>query len=75
MKTKENKKLTLNKTTVATLTGAQQRNILAGAADDEYSACWENLLTLYHCDLIWTGDQKPKTETENQVVAQQGNVA
>ena len=72
MKTKENKKLVLNKTTIATLNGDEQKNILAGADPLEYSACWENLWTAYHCDMVWTGDQKPKTETEEQQVYQQG---
>lgn len=73
MKTNENKKLTLNKSTVATLTGDEQKKVLAGAADTEYPKCWENLWTLYHCDMVWTGDKEPEKETQR--VARLGNGA
>jgi len=53
------KKLALKKATVSNLdvlTREAQHNIKAA-----YKGCWENLWTLYYCDLIWTGDQKPET--------------
>ena len=69
MDTKENKKLVLNRTTVATLTGDEQKKILAGA-DTEYSKCWENLWTWYHCDMVYTGDVEPEVETQQRVAKQ-----
>jgi len=62
MKTNENKKLTLNKSTVAHLTGEEQQHILAGAED--IPACWENLWTIYHCNVIYTGDVDPRDQTQ-----------
>lgn len=68
MKTIENTKLILNKTTVSTLTDEKQKSILAGAA--EIPPCWENLWSLYHCDVIYTGDKDPREETQAQAVQQ-----
>lgn len=51
------KKLALNKETVSNLdilTREAQREIAAGNA---YSDCWENLWTMYYCDVIWTGKE------------------
>jgi hypothetical protein len=45
---KTKKKLVLNKQTVSTLTAKELSKVKAGIA------CWENLWTLYHCDVIYT---------------------
>jgi hypothetical protein len=44
------KKLELNKQTVSNLTDHQLNEIKAG----QQPACWENLWTLYYCDIVWT---------------------
>ncbi|MCK4762386.1 MAG: class I lanthipeptide [Candidatus Aminicenantes bacterium] len=44
------KKLSLNKKTIANLTKQELSEIKAG-----YKPCWENLWTMYHCDLFYTG--------------------
>jgi len=45
---KTKKKLVLNKQTVSTLAAKELSKVKAGVA------CWENLWTLYHCDVIYT---------------------
>jgi len=42
------KKLELKKNTIANLTTQEMSVIKAG------KACWENLWTLYHCDVVYT---------------------
>lgn len=48
------KKLELNKQTVSNLSKDQLNSIKAGKCDP----CWENLWTLYHCDVIYTGEME-----------------
>jgi hypothetical protein len=48
----ETKKLELNKQTIDNLTNEELADIKAGA----HKPCWENLWTLYHCDVMYTGD-------------------
>jgi natural product precursor len=43
------KKLELKKRTVANLTKQEMSEIKGG-----YRACWENLWTLYNCDVVYT---------------------
>lgn len=57
------KKLELNKQTIANLTKEELLHIIAGKHD----ACWENLWTLYHCDVMYTGP--PDTEPLQQEAA------
>jgi len=42
------KKLELKKKTIANLTTEEMRVVKAG------KGCWENLWTLYHCDVVYT---------------------
>lgn len=49
------KKLKLNKRTVSNLSRTDLSDIKAGVQ----RGCWENLWTLYHCDVIYTGDPQP----------------
>jgi len=46
------RKLELNKNTIANLTGKEMKEIKGGRKDP----CWENLWTLYHCDVVYTGE-------------------
>ena len=46
-------KLTLNKQTIADLTGAEMGEAKGG---DYYTPCWENLWSYYNCDGLWTGN-------------------
>ena len=48
------KKLNLNKQTIANLKRQELSDIRAGN-DRQQRACWENLWTLYHCDVVYTG--------------------
>jgi hypothetical protein len=52
------KKLTLNKETVAHLEtlGRKEQKEVKGADAAAYEPCWENLWTLYHCKVMYTGD-------------------
>lgn len=55
MKKSHNKptdKLELNKQTISDLTTKELSDIKAGGQDP----CWENIWTLYHCDVMYTGD-------------------
>lgn len=45
------KKMELNKQTVSNLTDNQLNDIKAG----KLAPCWENLWTIYHCDVVYTG--------------------
>lgn len=51
-----NKKLKLNKKTVSDLTRNELAQIRAGEA-----ACWENLWTLYYCQVVYTYVPPPPT--------------
>jgi hypothetical protein len=57
------KKLELNKQTIVNLTNEELEDIKAGKHDP----CWENLWTLYHCDVMYTGP--PDTEPLQQEAA------
>jgi natural product precursor len=46
------RKLELNKNTIANLTGKEMKEIKGGRKDP----CWENLWTLYYCDVVYTGE-------------------
>lgn len=46
---KPKKKLVLNKQTVSTLASKELIEIKAGV-----NPCWENLWTIYHCDVVYT---------------------
>jgi hypothetical protein len=48
------RKLELNKQTIDDLTKDDLQEIRAGKA--KYEPCWENLWTLYHCNVMYTGD-------------------
>lgn len=48
------KKLELNKKTIAGVNWQELKKIKAGG-EAAFKACWENLWTLYYCDLIYTG--------------------
>lgn len=50
--TKPTNKLELNKQTISNLTSQELSDIKAG----QQVPCWENLWTLYHCDVMYTGD-------------------
>ncbi|MCP4216652.1 MAG: hypothetical protein GY765_18515 [bacterium] len=52
MKNNNEKKLVLNKETVAHLRNKDMGNVLAGKGDQK--GCWENLWTMYHCDVFGT---------------------
>jgi hypothetical protein len=54
MKNNKRSLLKLNKVTVADLSRAELDAIDAGAA--RQTACWENLWTLYECDVMYTGE-------------------
>ena len=43
------RKLELEKKTIANLTNEEMSDIRGGMA-----ACWENLWTFYHCDVVYT---------------------
>lgn len=43
------KKLELKKRTIANLTNEEMKEVKGGL-----KACWENLWTLYHCDVVYT---------------------
>jgi len=45
------KKLNLNKRTVANLSRNDLSDIKAGGQ----KGCWENIWTLYNCDVVYTG--------------------
>jgi hypothetical protein len=47
---KDERKLTLSRQTVTNLSKEALKDIRAGGD----IACWENLWTLYHCDVIYT---------------------
>ncbi len=49
---KNSTKITLNKQTITNLTNGEMKVVNAG----EHDACWENIYTLYHCDVMWTGE-------------------
>jgi hypothetical protein len=51
------KKLRLNKQTVSNLSRTDLSDIKAGGQ----RGCWENLWTLYYCDVVYTG--APQTES------------
>jgi len=55
--TKTIKKLELKKETVTDLSTLSHKEMkdVKGAAD--YKACWENLWTMYYCDVMWTGKE------------------
>lgn len=55
------KKLKLNKRTVSNLSRAELSSIKAG-----YRGCWENLWTMYYCDVIYTG--APQTDVQPLVI-------
>lgn len=44
------KKLKLEKKTIADLTKGEMNEIKGGVN----SPCWENLWTIYECDVLWT---------------------
>jgi hypothetical protein len=44
------KKLDLKKSTIANLTQKEMNEINGGVN----TACWENLWTLYHCQVVYT---------------------
>lgn len=44
------KKLKLNKRTVSNLSRKELSDIKGG-----YRGCWENIFTMYYCDVIYTG--------------------
>lgn len=46
------KKLELKKRTIANLSKTEMSEIKAGG----FAACWENLWTLYYCDIVCTGE-------------------
>ncbi|MCU0285398.1 MAG: hypothetical protein MUF15_03260 [Acidobacteria bacterium] len=47
------KNLKLNKQTISDLSREELSNIKAAE-----KACWENLWTVYYCDVIYTGSQQ-----------------
>lgn len=49
MKESKTKKLNLGKQTISNLTTKELKETKAGL-----KPCWENLWTLYHCDVIYT---------------------
>ncbi|MDQ1350074.1 MAG: hypothetical protein QG657_375 [Acidobacteriota bacterium] len=61
------KKLKLNKRTVSNLSRADLSGIKAGVQ----RGCWENLWTMYYCDVIYTGpaqtDGQPLTIPEDNL--------
>jgi hypothetical protein len=46
-------KLEFNKKTISNLTKNELGEVKAGIDQEQ---CWENLWTLYHCDVIYTAD-------------------
>ena len=54
MKESTVKTLKLNKQSISNLDNKEMKNVKAGVA------CWENLWTLYHCDVVYTrGPETP----------------
>ncbi len=46
-------KFDLNKKTICNLSRADLNEIAAGLNKND--GCWENLWTVYHCDVVYTG--------------------
>lgn len=53
------KKLKLNKQTVSNLSRDELSNIKAGE-----KACWENLWTVYYCDIVYTAAPQTTASAE-----------
>jgi hypothetical protein len=49
MKESTVKTLKLNKQSISDLNNAEMKDVKAGGI-----ACWENLWTVYHCDVVYT---------------------
>jgi hypothetical protein len=62
------KSLVINKVTVSDLSRVELSDIKAGAAMQQ--PCWENLWTIYHCDVMYTGD--PQVQAAQAAVAPMG---
>ncbi len=56
MKESTVKKLELNKHTISNLNHDEMNGVKAGKCDP----CWENLWTIYHCDVIYTGEPETR---------------
>ena len=56
------KKLRLNKQTVSNLSRNDLNNVKAGGQQ----ACWENLWTMYYCNVVYTG--LPQTDAQPLVI-------
>lgn len=48
------KKLEMNKETISNLTKSELSKVSAGR--DGQDACWENIWTLYHCEVVFTAE-------------------
>lgn len=67
MKKKRNlkKKLAVKKETVSNLGNSEVEGLSTKEMNElkaakNFTACWENLWTIYFCRLVWTGDSKTR---------------